>query len=265
MIVKAIKTRILVPPQDDLLACLSESIKTLKERSVVVVTSKVVSIWEGRCVPTGNVKDKDELIRKEADHYLERDVAPEALVMHTIKNNIFIPSAGIDESNAKNHYILWPKDSKKSAKKIWEWLRSKYKLREIGVIISDSHTIPARRGAMGISLAHYGFNPLRDYRGAADLFGRELKMSQTDVADGLAAAAVLVMGEGKEGTPVAVIEDGPGIEFVAGEKKFRKGEEFELKSKYDLYWPLFSAVRWKKGGGGKKLDRVIKLKRSNER
>lgn len=262
MIIKPIKTRVLTPPQDDLLACLAESIKSVKERSIIVVTSKVVSIWEGRCIPSENVKDKDELIRKEADHYLERDIAPEALVMHTIKNNIFIPSAGIDESNAKNHYILWPKDSGESAKRIWKWVRNKYNVHEVGVVISDSHTIPARRGAMGISLGYYGFNPLRDYRGTPDLFGRELKMSQTDVADGLAAAAVLVMGEGKEGTPIAVIEDIPSIEFVEGEKKFRKGEEFELKSKYDLYWPLFSAVRWKKGGGGKKLDRVIKLKRS---
>lgn len=262
MTVKPIKTRILIPPQDDLLEVMANSIKSLKERSVVVVTSKVVSIWEGRCIPTDQVKDKDELIRKEADHYLERDVAPEALVMHTIKNNIFIPSAGIDESNAKNHYILWPKDSQKSARKIWEWIRDKYNVKEVGVIISDSHTIPARRGAMGISLGHYGFNPLRDYRGLPDLFGRELKMSQTDVADGLAAAAVLVMGEGKEGTPVAVIEDIPGVEFIEGVKKFKKDEAFELTTKYDLYWPLFSAVRWKKGGGGKKLARVIKLRRS---
>lgn len=256
MKIKTIKTRILIPPQDDLLAIMRSSIKSLKEKSVIIVTSKVVSIWEGRCTPLRGVNDKDNLIKKEADYYLPREVAPEALVMHTIKNNVFIPSAGVDESNANGHYILWPKHPKKSAKKIWEWFRKEYGVRELGIVISDSHTIPLRRGAMGISLSHYGFNPLRDYRGEPDLFGRELKMSQTDVADGLAAAAVLVMGEGKEQTPIAVIEDAPAIEFLEKPKRLGKKESFELKTKYDLYWPLLSAVRWRKGGGGYRIKTI---------
>ena len=260
MIIKTVRTRVLVPPKDDLLMAIGKALKSVKERSVVVVTSKVVSIWLGRCVPIVEIADKDELIKAEADLYLPREVAPEALVMHTIKNNIFIPSAGVDESNANGYYILWPKDSKRAAKKLWQWFRANYGVKELGIVISDSHTIPLRRGAMGISLAYYGFNPLRDYRGKEDLFGRKLKMSQTDVADGLASAAVLTMGEGKEGTPVAVIEDIQGVEFLEKSKRFSKNEAFELKTKYDLYYPLLSSVRWRKGGGGYKLKRVRKTK-----
>ena len=51
MIIKTVKTRILKPPKDDLLEVISQSIKSLPEKSIVVITSKVVSIWQGRCVP----------------------------------------------------------------------------------------------------------------------------------------------------------------------------------------------------------------------
>jgi len=118
--------------------------------------------------------------------------------------------------------------------------------------VTDSHTIPLRRGVLGISLAHYGFVPLRDYRGMVDLFGRELKMSQTNIADALAAAAVVVMGEGNEAKPLCLIKDVPWIKFIAKPFKSRKPfSSFEIKTKEDLYYPLLSAVPWRKGKGGK--------------
>src|SRR3989344_9033933 len=126
MIIKPIKTRPLLPPQDDLLEVLSTSIKSLKEKDIVVITSKVISIWQGRCVPVSEVKSKDELVAAEADKYLPRKEG--WLVMHTIKDNIFIPFAGVDESNANGHYILWPKNSKQVAKDLWQWFRKKYKV-----------------------------------------------------------------------------------------------------------------------------------------
>lgn len=171
--------------------------------------------------------------------------------MHTLKNNIFIPSAGIDESNADKHYILWPKNPKQTAKKIYQWFRKKYRLKNLGIIISDSHTIPLRRGVLGISLAHYGFVPLKDYRGQTDLFGRPFAMTQTNIADGLAAAAVLIMGEGAECTPLAIIRDVSWIKFVSKPPTAKKRfSTFEIKTKEDLYYPLLSGVSWKKGGGG---------------
>jgi putative folate metabolism gamma-glutamate ligase len=253
MLIKPIKTKILLPPQDDLLGVMKESLPKLHEGTVVAVTSKVVSIWQGRCVPLEKYPDRDELVREEADQYLPRKYIPGAWCIQTIKNNLLVPSAGVDESNADRHYILWPRDPDAAAKKIWQWLRKTYRVKKVGVIITDSHTTPLRRGVLGVSLAHYGFSPLKDYRGMPDIFGRELRMTQTNIADGLSAAAVMLMGEGSECTPLAVIEDVPWIKFVDRPLRSRKPfSSLEIRIKEDLYCPLISAVPWRKGGGGKK-------------
>ena len=264
MKIKAIKTAVLRPPKDDLLRAIGGAIRSLQEKSIVVVTSKVVSIGEGRCVPASRYvsidpararREKDELTMREADLYLPREATPGAWCMHTIKNNIFIPSVGVDESNADGTYILWPRDPAASARRLWTWLRRRYHVRDLGVIITDSHTIPLRRGVLGISLAHYGFAPLRDYRGEQDLFGRELKMTQKNIPDGLAAAAVALMGEGDECTPLAIVTDVPWVRFgarLSGGTSRKPYSSFEIKTREDLYYPLLSAMKWKKGKGGKK-------------
>jgi putative folate metabolism gamma-glutamate ligase len=252
MKITSIKTAVIHPPQDDLLTAIADAIPSLKEKSVVAITSKVVSIWQGRCVPMDRYAKKDDLVMREADLYLPREMTPGAWCMHTIKNNVFIPSAGVDESNADGHYILWPKDPMGTAKQLWAWLRKKYKVKELGVIITDSHTIPLRRGVMGISLGHYGFEPLKDYRNTPDIFGRTLKMTQTNIPDGLAAAAVVLMGEGDECTPLAVVSDVPWIKFASHTRKPKKPfSSFEIRTHEDLYYPLLSAVEWKKGRKGK--------------
>lgn len=255
MVIKVIKTRIIQPPKDDLLQVIGASIKKLPEKSILVITSKVVSIWQGRCVPLERYPDKDKLVALEADFYLPRKLVPGAWCMHTLKNNVFIPSAGIDESNASGHYILWPRNSKRTARELWKWLRKKYHVRKLGVIITDSHTIPLRRGVLGISLAHYGFVPLKDYRETPDLFGRVLQMTQTNIVDGLAAAAVMMMGEGAESTPLAVVRDVPWIRFVSRPVRSKRPfSSFEIKTREDLYYPLLSAVPWQKGNRAKKRN-----------
>lgn len=67
MLIKAIKTRVLVPPQDDLLTVLKDSLPELKEKIILAITSKVVSIWQGRCLPKSKYPEKDKLIVAEAD------------------------------------------------------------------------------------------------------------------------------------------------------------------------------------------------------
>jgi dihydrofolate synthase / folylpolyglutamate synthase len=244
MNVKGIKTRAIIPPKDDLLLTIKESVLNLKEKSIIVITSKVVSIWEGRCVKISEIDDKDELIKQEADFYVDRDKTQKISVMLTIKNNILIPTAGIDESNANGYYILWPENPFLSAQKIYEFIKKEYKLREFGIIISDSHTTPLRTGIMGIGISYYGFYPLRDYRGKKDIFGRELKMSQTNIVDSLAASAVYEMGEGDEQTPIAVIEDVGDIKFMEN----NIGEEIlRININEDIYSPVLKSVKWKKG------------------
>lgn len=232
-----------MPPQDNLWELL-ESIKSLEENCVVAVTSKVVSIAEGRCIPLDEIT-KDELAVREADKYLPRRLVPHGLILHTIKNNLFIASSGVDESNGAGFYILWPKDPLRSAKKIWQFLRKKFKINNLGVVITDSRLVPLRRGVVGIAIGYFGFRPLRDYRGKKDLFGRKFEMETSNLPDSLATAAVLEMGEGAEQTPLAIISDIPYIKFS---KTFH---EFKIPEKEDIFYPLLSSVNWKKGGSGK--------------
>ena len=251
MVVKAIKTRKFIPPKDDLWDLLS-AIKSLPENSVVAVTSKVVSIGEGSCIPVEKYPDKDELVKKEADKYLLRSEVPQGLVMHTIKNNLFVASAGIDESNGANFYILWPKNPQQSAKRIWDFLRKKYKVNNLGVIITDSRLVPLKRGVVGVAIGYFGFKPLRDYRGKKDIFGRVLKMEISNLPDSLATATVLEMGEGKEQKPVCLITDVPYLEFTNSLPKEKIGEHsFVIPEKEDIFYPLISSVNWRKGGSGK--------------
>ncbi len=250
MIIKAIKTRKFLPPKDDLWELLS-AVKSLNENSVVAVTSKVVSIGEGRCINVNQI-DKDSLIKQEADKYLPRKFVPEELVMYTLKNNMLIASAGIDESNGKGYYILWPKYANKSAKNIWAFLKNKFKLKNLGIIITDSRLVPLRQGVVGYSIGYFGFKPIKDYRGKLDLFGRELKMETSNIPDSLASAAVLEMGEGKEAQPIAIISQFSDIQFIDKEYKGLGDDSFEIDEKKDVFYPFLSSVKWVKGGSGKK-------------
>jgi len=244
MLVRAIKTRKLISPKDNLLSVIKESILSLKEKSVIVITSKVVSIWEGRCIKTSEVKSKEELIKKEANYYIAgKVIKPGGIVMLTIKDNILIPNAGIDESNANGYYILWPENAFESAKKIYNFIKKEFKLKQFGIIISDSHTTPLRTGIMGIGIAYYGFHPLRDYRGKKDIFNRELKMSQTNIVDSLAASAVYTMGEGDEQTPIAIIEDVGNVKFTS---KTPIKDILKIQPNIDIYAPLLKGAKWQK-------------------
>lgn len=250
MIVKAIKTRKFLPPKDDLLDLLS-SIKKLKEYSVVAVTSKVVSIAEGRCIPIEKIS-KDELAIREADKYLPREASPGGWILHTVKNNMLIASSGVDESNGANYYILWPEDPFMSAKKIWQILRKRFRIKNLGVIITDSRLVPLRRGVVGIAISYFGFKPIKDYRGKKDIFGREFKMETSNLPDSLATAAVLEMGEGIEQQPLAIIADISQIEFIDQEfKPASIDDSFEISEKEDMFYPFLSSVKWIKGGSGK--------------
>lgn len=254
MKIQAVKIKKLLPPKDNLWKVLQKYvIPKLKENMIVAITSKIVSISEGRCIPIDQVKDKDKLIIQEAEKYISRDLVPRKYLMHTIKHNLLIPTAGIDESNANGYYILYPKDPQKSVKKIWKYLRQKSNIQNLGVLITDSHSIPMRRGIVGISLAFYGFKPLIDYREKTDLFGRTLKVSQTNVPDCLSATAVLAMGEGDEQTPIALLSNLPGK--ITFSKRLAKPQgdwsDFKVPLKDDLYKPFLVSVPWKKGGGGK--------------
>jgi putative folate metabolism gamma-glutamate ligase len=242
MKIKAIRSKI-VRSGDSLPVILDSLLPKINENSVIVVTSKIVSLCEGQVVRKDTI-NKLDLIRSEADYYLESDEREYPL---TIKNNILIPSAGIDESNAEGNYILWPKNPQQSANRIRSCLLGRDKIRNLGVIISDSKTSPLRSGTTGVCLAFSGFKPVNSYIGKTDLFGRKLEVSKSNVADGLAAAAVLVMGEGAEQTPIAVITELPFVNFVSKNPSKSDLSFLKIDMVNDIYAPLLVSVNWLSG------------------
>jgi coenzyme F420-0:L-glutamate ligase len=209
------KTRVMQPPKDDLLAVLDGALREVKEGDIVAVSSKVVSIYEGNCLLASET-DKSALVLKEADLAIPRTYWSSPL---TITHSAFIGTAGIDESNADGYYVLLPKDPFASAKNIHTYLRNRFNLKEVGVIITDSHSSPLRRGAFGVSIGWWGFHPTTNHVGKPDLFGRPFKIEVSNIADALAAGAGLVMGETDECQPVVVIRDTPNIVFTDANTK----------------------------------------------
>lgn len=249
MEISAIKTRILNPPRDNLLSAITTALSEIRENTILCIASKIVAIGEGRCVPKAQVKEKDKLIISEADLYLPRNYTPNSWILHTITHGTLIPSAGIDESNANGHYILWPKDPDKSAKDLWVKLTQHYKLKSLGMVITDSRSVPLRRGLVGFCLAYYGFKPLKDYREQKDIFGKTLKVSMANIPDSLAAVAVFAMGEGSEQTPIVLISGAQKIAFTSKEYKPKKlYSSFSVPLNEDLFSPFITSVPWKKGG-----------------
>lgn len=241
---RAIQTHVISPAERDLFAVLDRHVQELPERSVLALTSKVVAICEGRVRPIAGT-DKQALIAEEADHYLPAD--SRWGVSLTLKQGLLIATAGIDESNADGWYVLWPSDAQRSAHAIRAHLAARHGLSEVGVVITDSRSTPLRPGVTGVALAHSGFLALNDYVGKQDLFGRPLRMTKVNVMDALAASAVLVMGEGSECTPMAVIDELPFVQFRPSSPTADEQARLRIAPEDDLYAPLLGGVAWRTG------------------
>jgi F420-0:gamma-glutamyl ligase len=210
-----VKTRILNPPQDDIFPVLDEYLTDVQEGDVILISSKIVAISEGRTVRRNEV-DKVELVASEADLLVPRPYWPSPL---TVTRSAFIGTSGIDESNAGEYLVLLPEDAFVSAKQIHAYLLERFSLKNVGVVITDSHSQPLRRGAIGISVGFWGFEPVVDHIGKKDLFGREIKIEQSNLVDGLAAGATVVMGEVAECQPVVIARGVPELTFTQENKK----------------------------------------------
>ncbi len=205
-----VKTRILTPPQADLYVVLDESLPPLQEGDVVVVSSKVVAIHEGRCLPIKST-DKETVVATETDFFISREYYRVPL---TVTRHTFLGSAGVDESNGAGYYVLLPEDSFASARSIHSHLTKKFGIQNLGIIVTDSHSGPFRYGATGVALGWWGIEPMEDHRGRTDLFGRVIQYERSNLVDGLAAGATVVMGEVDEGVPVVIARDVPRLVFT---------------------------------------------------
>ncbi len=244
MKVTTIKTHKITVKDTNLYTILDRYLSKVSEKTIVVVTSKIIAITEGRIVKIGDIS-KNELVQQEAEYFLPPD--PKYHFSLTIKNSLLIPSAGIDESNGNGYYILWPGNPQNCAYQIREYLTKRFNLKNVGVIITDSKTTPLRWGVTGTAIAYSGFVPLNNKIGTPDIFGRKLQATQVNIMDGLAASAVVVMGETNEQTPIAIIEDVPFVEFQDRNPTDEELNALKIAIKDDLYAPLLQSVEWKRG------------------
>jgi putative folate metabolism gamma-glutamate ligase len=244
MIVQAIKTEPIIYLQS-LTELIDIYIPKQQNRSILAITSKIISIAEGRIVPIGSVP-KDTLVIDEAEWYIPRS-SSKYDVMLTINQSMMIAASGIDESNANGNYVLWPTNSYQSAEIVWNHIRKRDAIQDVGVIVTDSRNTPARWGAIGVGLSYCGFEPIKNYIGTPDIFGRKLVMTKASLLDGIAAAAVVVMGEGSELTPFAQITELPDIIFQDRPPTLEEIEALKIDKEDDLYAPFFNTPLWKKG------------------
>jgi dihydrofolate synthase / folylpolyglutamate synthase len=232
MIVTPIKTRIF-KENEDLIDFIRKHVPKLPERSILAVTSKIVALSEGRTAALGSEREKVALIKRESQWAMKTKY-----VWLTIRDGVVMASAGIDESNGSGKYILLPKDSFKSAMSLRRRLQKIYRVKKLGVVITDSRLMPLRAGIVGVALGIAGFKGIKDYRKEKDIFGRPFHFSKTDIADSIATAAVLTMGEGDERCPLALIENAP-VEFADRVSK----DELRVDIAEDIYRPLFAKIK----------------------
>ncbi len=241
-----LKTRAMMPPRDDLYEVLDASLPRLREGDVLFVASKVVAIHQGRCVkilPPGTPGargQKARLIKEESEWYARSHLRSWPDLYLSIKESTLIANAGIDESNANGHYILWPRRAPAAAKAIRHYLRKESGVKKLAVVIVDSHILPLRHGTVGISLGSAGMEPLYDYRGTPDLFGRTIRHTAKNVVDPLAAMAVALMGEGNERTPLLLLR-GAGAGGLVTFTDRDVSRKIAVQPKDDLYAPLWRA------------------------
>lgn len=233
-----IQTRIMRPPKDDLYAVLDESLSEVREGDVLLVSSKIMAIHQGRCIHT-NEANRDDLIDREAEKaYQYYNTAVGRKFRLTLKGNTLISAGGIDESNGDGHYVLWPENVFGFCKEIREYVCKKFGIKNLAVIAVDSHSLPLRYGAMGVSIGFYGMRPLRHYKGKEDLFGREFEVERSNLVDELAAAGTLVMGEGSECKPLAIVRGLSALEFVDRDTS----KELLVPIEEDVYWPFLKVL-----------------------
>lgn len=231
MLAATIKTH-KIKPGESLFPILDTYIAKLTENTIIAITSKIISICENRLVSKN--KNKLHVIRQESDFCFAAPPRSPTFYL-TLKNNRLIPNAGIDESNCNNAYVLLPKNPQLTAKKIWQYLRKRDSLKNLGIIITDSNITPLRRGATGIAIGWCGFKPIYDYIGQKDIFYRPLQVTQINLLDSLATVATLAMGEGREQTPIAIIKNVPKINFQNRTPTTKEEQTTCIDPKNDLF------------------------------
>ena len=220
--------------------------ESLRDGDVLVVAQKIVSKAEGRIVRLADVAPSPRAIelaaRTEKDPraveaILRESVevvraAPGVLIVET-RHGIVLANAGADMSNVEHdeeddHLLLLPEDPDASADRLRAALVARASGGggpRIGVIVADSVGRAWREGTVGLAIGVSGLPARLDRRGEPDLFGRALHVTEVGIADSLASAASIVMGEGAEGRPAALVR---GLSFEDRSEAERAGRARDL-------------------------------------
>lgn len=200
----------------------------IQDGDIIVVTHVIVSRAEGRVVNLDEVEpstfaenvaklyDKDpalvEVVLREAKSI--RRMADGKIITET-KHGFVCANSGVDKSNVPGErcVALLPENPDASADRIRREIKRLTNC-DVAIIISDTHGRPLREGEINVAVGVAGLKPIRDRRGEKDLFGYVLRVKQTAVADELASAAELVIGQANEGVPAAIIR---GYKFLKSE------------------------------------------------
>lgn len=228
-----------IRPGDDLARILGDALEraalTPRDGDVLVVTHKVVSKAEGRYValaeitPSPRARElaaatgKDaalvEVILSEARAILRHRPG---LIIAEHRLGVVIANAGVDHSNveggAGERVLLLPRDPDASSAALRHALQERFGAK-LAVVVSDSAGRAWRNGVVGLALGAAGLPALLDLRGRRDLEGRPLRVTQVGLADEIASAAQLLMGEADEGRPAVLLRglawDGPPLPAAA--------------------------------------------------
>jgi coenzyme F420-0:L-glutamate ligase/coenzyme F420-1:gamma-L-glutamate ligase len=213
----------------------------IQNGDIIVATHVIVSRVEGKVVDlktvtpsefaktVANTTGKDprlvEVILRESKRIVR--MRDGKLITET-KQGLVCANSGIDQSNVPGDTVVapLPEDSDQSAQRIRQKILKLTK-KNVVVIVSDTHGRPLRQGEINIALGTSGFEPIRDRRGEKDLFGYTIRIKRTAIADELASAAELVIGQTNEGIPVAIIRGYPyrKSETANATKMIRPAEE----------------------------------------
>ncbi len=206
----------LVRKGHDLAQIICERTDILDE-DIIIIASTIVGKAEGRTFSpdditpgaeaieiSKHIQFTPEFIQAVLDRSREYLISSPVLLVE-MKNGHICINAGIDESNVEGEMLLeLPADSDASAEYIGKRIES-YTGKQISVIITDTNGRAFKRGQTGVAVGVYRIHPLKDWRGQKDMFGKELKITEEAIADEIAGAANLLMGEGSDGCPVVII------------------------------------------------------------
>jgi len=212
-----------IKPGDDVARLIFEKAREqnliLSDGDLVVISQKIVSKADGLLVDVATLRPsqrakrlarmtkKDprvvELILRDSSKVLR--AASQACVVRR-KDGLVCLNAGVDKSNVDGDtiYTRLPPNSDRSARRILDRLEE-LSGSKLAVIIADTYSRPLRVGQVEFAIGIAGMEPIVDYRGLEDMFGYSLRYKYVALADEAAAAAELVMGQGTERTPVAII------------------------------------------------------------